>query len=411
MLQEMSKKLLLLLFLALLVFGFSASNVRASGLTGAIFTTDSICTGVNLNIYSSKGDVYLDGGPAHPGAAGLPDGEYYVQATEPNGTPLGTSIGSGDDTPIVVAGGEFATCYQLSAILIKASDSTAGYDDTSNPGGEYKVWVSTDSTFPNNLSKTDNFKVEESQLPPETAELHVRKFYDANANGIFDGVDQPIPGWKIHIQDTIDYIRYTPVNITLDPDDYIITEFMPIELNWIRITTNPVNITLDNGDDETVTFGNYCLVPSGGLSKGFWTNKNGQALFNSNSIADLADLVTSNLRNAKGLSFDPTTYTQFKTWLGLANATNMAYMLSAQLATMKLNILHDLADPNAFYIPAGKTIGQIVTDANTSLGLYSITLSGIPQRVNQETLKNYLDALNNGASVIPTTPCFFSFAD
>jgi hypothetical protein len=45
-------------------------------LSGAVFTTDATCTGVNLNIYGDQGDVYLDGGPSHPGAAGLPDGEY-----------------------------------------------------------------------------------------------------------------------------------------------------------------------------------------------------------------------------------------------------------------------------------------------------------------------------------------------
>src|SRR5262245_65859301 len=51
----------------------------APPLPGAIFTTDNTCSGVDLNIYSNKSDVYLDGGPAHPGAASLPDGSYYVQ--------------------------------------------------------------------------------------------------------------------------------------------------------------------------------------------------------------------------------------------------------------------------------------------------------------------------------------------
>src|SRR5947199_6084464 len=131
--------------------------------SGAIFTTSSTCTGVNLNIYASKDDVYLDGGPAHPGAAGLPDGSYYVQVTEPGGTVLGKSL-----TPVVtVSGGEFASCYQLSAILLRASSgfTALGFDDTSNAGGEYKVWVSNVSTFDNDSSKTDNFKVKTSEPP------------------------------------------------------------------------------------------------------------------------------------------------------------------------------------------------------------------------------------------------------
>src|SRR5215213_6685541 len=65
-----------------------------AGLSGAIFTTDAACNGTDLNIYASKSDVYIDGGPAHTGAAGLPPGNYFVQVTEPNGTVLGTSVGA-----------------------------------------------------------------------------------------------------------------------------------------------------------------------------------------------------------------------------------------------------------------------------------------------------------------------------
>ena len=73
---------------------FLCGNIFA--LTGAIFTTDSTCSGVDLNIYSSKGDVYLTGGPQHPGGPTLPDGSYYVRVTNPGGNLLlGTSVGSG----------------------------------------------------------------------------------------------------------------------------------------------------------------------------------------------------------------------------------------------------------------------------------------------------------------------------
>ena len=200
--------------------------------SGAIFTTNSTCTGVNLNIYASKDDVYLDGGPAHPGAAGLPDGSYYVRVTVPDGTTvLGKSL-----TPVVtVSGGEFASCYQVSAIVSSAASgfTAAGFNDTSNPGGEYKVWVSNVSTFDNDSSKTDNFKVKVGTVDPGT--LRVRKFYDANANGINDD-GQLITGWKIRIQDNIDYIRFTPVDIILDADTYYVTECTPLEKNWVATT-------------------------------------------------------------------------------------------------------------------------------------------------------------------------------
>ena len=404
-----------LLVLALMV-GSTGVAFAAPPLPGAIFTTDSTCTGVNINIYGDKAEVYLDGGPAHQGAAGLPDGYYYVQVTEPNGTVLGTSVGSGNETPVYVTGGEFAECYQLEAILIKASDGTSGYDTTSNPGGEYKVWVSTVATFDPNSSKTDNFKVKEGPEPPPTAQLNVIKFYDANANGTNDD-GQLITGWKVRIQDNIDYIRYTPVSIIVDPDDYTVTEFYPIELNWMGTTPNPVLITLAAGDDKTVEFGNLCLGAGGGLTLGFWSNNNGKALFGGD---DLALMVSLNLRKANGTDFDPTNYAGFRTWLLSANATNMAYMLSAQLAAMELNVFNGKVSGGALIYAPGTssanplgfaTVNAVMAEANAELGLHGLVLADSPYRAYQEALKNALDNANNNKTFVQSTPCAFTFAE
>ena len=420
--------ILFLLVLTLIVSTFTLMSAvsAAPPLTGAIFTTDSTCTGTNINIFSSKDAVYLDGGPAHPAAAGLPDGEYYCQVTEPNGTLLGTSLGTADETPIVVTGNEFAACYQLSAILRKASDSTPGYDTTSNPGGEYKVWVSTGPEFANSASKTDNFKVREEDSEPPQAALAINKFYDANANGVNDPGEQLITGWKVRIQDNIDYIRFTPVVIILDPDSYTITEFAPLETNWVRTTPSPVMITLNNGDEETVEFGNVCLGGGGGHTLGFWSNKNGQATINDGNTSEpeLALLRACNLRNANGTAFDPTNYTQFRTWLLSANATNMAYMLSAQLSAMKLNVEsgHVLGG-SLIYAPALLpfnptginslgfiSINNLVAAADAELFLHGNTTTG-PFRAYQEALKNALDAANNNQNFVQGSPCPFTFAD
>jgi len=388
----------------------------AAPLPGAIFTTDSTCTEVNLNIYGDKGDVYLDGGPSHPGAAGLPDGSYYVQVTEPDGDLLGTSVGSGNDTPVSVTDGEFNACYQLSAILIQASDGSPGYDTTTNPGGEYKVWVSNESSFTNNSTKTDNFKVDTENPNPPTAKLHVRKFYDANANGLNDD-GQLINGWKTRIQDNIDYIRFTPVDITIAPDEYTVTEFMPIEANWQQTTPNSVMVSLANNDNKTVEFGNLCTGAGGGLTLGFWSNPNGQKLITSADLQALRDL---NLRNKNGSNFDPTTNLQVKNWLLSADATNMAYMLSAQLAAMKLNVLHNFVNGNQLiYAPGAQsanslgyaTVNAVMDEANTSLGTNGNTTAAGATRTYQEALKNALDKANNNLNFVQTKPCPFSFAE
>src|ERR1700720_4239952 len=58
----------------------------SAGVNGAIFTTNSGGTQVNGNLYLSKTDVYLNGGPQNKQDPGLvPDGTYYCQVTHPSG--------------------------------------------------------------------------------------------------------------------------------------------------------------------------------------------------------------------------------------------------------------------------------------------------------------------------------------
>ena len=141
--------------------GASSSAIAAPG---ALWTTTASGVSVNANIYANKGDVYLNGGPQHGNGQGLPDGLYYVQVTAPDGTLLGSSVGSARPTPIHVVNGVMVSLYQLSAIVVKASNGAPGYDNTPNHGKEYKVWVSQDSAFPNSKSKTDNFKAPDDPI-------------------------------------------------------------------------------------------------------------------------------------------------------------------------------------------------------------------------------------------------------
>src|SRR5215472_9219196 len=97
---------------------FSAVRpAHADPVSGAIFTTIFDGSEVNVNQYASKDQVYLDGGPG-PGApttaAGLPDGTYYFQVTDPSGkTLLSTdaiacrevTVSGGVITGVVPAGG------------------------------------------------------------------------------------------------------------------------------------------------------------------------------------------------------------------------------------------------------------------------------------------------------------------
>jgi hypothetical protein len=396
----------------------TTSAFMAAPLNGAIFTTNVACGGTNINIFTSKDAVYLNGGPAHPGAAGLPDGSYYVQVTEPGGTLLGTSVGSGNPTPVTVFGGAFLTCYQLSAIVIKASDSTPGYDDTSNGGGEYKVWVSPTSDFAQ--QKTDNFKVKPNESIPPQGDISVIKFYDANANGVNDD-GQLITGWRMRIQDSIDFIRFTPVTITVfAPDDYTVTESDPVETNWFHTTTNPVNFSLALGEVKTVEFGNLCVGKGGGLTLGYWSNKNGAKVI-TGPPALLSSVEALCLRKADGSLLGNVNLATFQSFLTGANATNMANMLSAQLAAMKLNVLSGGVGGGALIYAPGTnsanslgfaTVNAVMTEANTLLcsgGSNLLIMSGNPDRPRAEALKTALDKANNNLTFVQGTPCPFTF--
>src|SRR5580765_8017340 len=77
--------------LAVCVIALAAGTAAANPPSGAIFTTVSDGSEVNYNIYALKTDVYLDGGPGvgAPGtAAGLDDGTYVFQITDPSGKKL-----------------------------------------------------------------------------------------------------------------------------------------------------------------------------------------------------------------------------------------------------------------------------------------------------------------------------------
>jgi hypothetical protein len=396
-----------------LLFLVVAVGTASAQMPGAIFTTDSGCTGTDLNLYQDKDAVYINGGPAHPGAAGLPDGDYYVQVTEPNGTLLGSSLA---EKPVHVLDGAFVQCYQLSSIVKKASaPATFGFDTTSNSGGEYKVWVSQVGGFDANMTKTDNFKVQaETSVSPGL--LTVIKFYDANADGQFDSGEQEISDWPILIVDDLSLYRTTPVSVYVAPDLYTVTECYPEEQNWMHTTDNPVYAEVMEAEQTNVEFGNLCLGGGGGLTLGYWSNKNGKALFGAD---DLALMVSLHLRDGGGSDFDPADYDAFRTWLLGAKATNMAYMLSVQLAAMELNVLNGKVNGDALIYAPGATsanslgfasVNAVMAEADAELALHGLTLAHSPDREYQEALKDALDKANNNFNFVQASPCQRTFA-
>jgi cysteine-rich repeat protein len=165
----------------------SSSSTPIARLAGAIFTTLPDGSRVDANIYASKDDVYLDGGPGNQApqkAAGLPDGDYFFQVTDPSGKVLLSSdpILCREfhvENAIIVDVGATPCSHQTGhdvdhgALTVQLMP----YANTPNPGGEYKAWVTPVGDYDLSAkqhfhgfveadSKTDNFKVRTPEPPP-----------------------------------------------------------------------------------------------------------------------------------------------------------------------------------------------------------------------------------------------------
>jgi len=314
----------LVLIVALAIPVMAVPIVAAGGgLPGAIFTTTVNGSRVNANIYETKEDVYLDGGPglnAPQGAAGLPDGDYYFQVTDPSGKVL-LSVDPIASRTIQVENGIIVYVYpaptqtkykgvwygtHLTGTDVDHSALTVQlmpYVDTPNNGGVYKVWItpvekyspgSGSFGFVPSWSKTDNFKVKKGKpfTPPI---LIVKKFHDSNVNGVWDVGEQEITGWQIDITDPLAVmnIYYTRVNIQTLPDGtWTVTEAQPAD--WLQTAVyvdavvKPISPTVQmviaglSGEIHTVIFGNVQL---GDITGCKWYDRNGNGYWDAGEPA------------------------------------------------------------------------------------------------------------------------------
>jgi hypothetical protein len=477
--QPPSARLLFCLLTTLIVFAIAASVPANAQVNAAIQTTLSDGSIVNFNVKPPKScdAIYITGGAQNTSAAGLsPDGTYYFQVTDPSGkTVLSTddvsartiNVGkvTGTDGRITGYTGSNGEHLVGDTFNLANKETTVRlwpFTQTPNNGGVYKAWISTDPTFVNSTTKTDNFKCTVPitlcapddvacicaadptnaicSEPPASATITGYKFYDANTDGTFDPTEVGIRDWLIQITPPAEadvntdpsgvscgFTSASPVGqyqFTVDPlSSHDINEGNALTpTSWLH-TNNPGPITVIAGTGGTDTagpnFGNVCTGAGGGLTLGFWSNKNGQKL---ETVADFTFLSSLNLVNAVGAAFNPTTTSGFSSWLLNANAVNMAYMLSAQLAAMELNVRHNFvsgtalvligAPPNAnCFSISGEVapnsagfigVNDLMNDANLELGASggNYTVATSDQRSCEGYKKSALDNANNNLTFV-----------
>lgn len=166
------------------------------------------------------------------------------------------------------------------------------------------------------------------------------------------------------------------------------------------VATTPLSRSLEvSGCEllEGVDFGGFrTSFVCEGRTRGFWSNPNGKTLITQQNL--LSRLPALSLRAANGSLFSTTVYNTYRSWLQSANATNMAYMLSAQLVAMDFNRAAGFVDGDCRIqdpVLGILTIDQLIALAVSALQADGYTPAGHPARAIQERIKNALDAANN----------------
>lgn len=265
------------------------------------------------------------------------------------------------------------------------------------------------------------------------------KFFDLDQQGDKDAGEPGLSGWTIRLYKDGGLFATTVTDADgnylfedLGPGSYMVCEF--IGGGWTQTypaagggcteldeAANGHAFDAVSGEDRTaLDFGNECFDVTGGMSMGFWSNKNGQALIDG---ADITELNNLNLKNDKGEDVILTNAASVKNFLTgstSVNAKNMAFMLSGQLAATVLNVLNgkvdgsdllylpellpfsaELADDGASISVLGFiTVSDLIDAANEELGENPSSVSPHASRVYQEALKNALERINKNAEIV-----------
>jgi hypothetical protein len=362
--------------------------------SGAIFTRDSTGATVNGNVYALKEDVYLAAGPGPNSpcsAAGVPDGPYYFQVTDPSGEVL-LSKDLVTDRMVLVQNGVLSQhkgkhllgtgpCSSATVQLVPFAD-TKDHD-------EYKVWLTPVAHydpygggsygFLPRFSKTDNFKVHSGGASVPQSSIHGSVFFDHSEDGIWnpgtDPLEVPVAGWRIELllNGVVDGVTFTDESggylflRDLDQTVYTVREIaaggfigdnVPGAI-WLAMTPRSGSVAADT---EVVTgpdFGILSFEVRVGLgrTKGFWHNQNGRAVLLANDPAWRDALTTRggtpiclrrNLSSADPLVsvFAPlpqpatfqAAYDDFAQWIvGDSTTGHASFILAAQVAATILN--------------------------------------------------------------------------
>lgn len=262
-----------------------------------------------------------------------------------------------------------------------------------------------------------------------TTGLCATAFYDANANGLREPYENiPMAGVPITLSNSTTLTQNTYSDgrtcfTGLTPGKYTLTQTVP-EGYLPTVEAQ----TYDLAAPVTLNFGLVCLGGTGAREVSFWMNKPGQALFSSldawtqgNILAGLNGL---NLRDVMGNPVTFNDYAALRAWMQRANAKNMAYKLSAQLAALYLNIRTGLVEDSTRIYIGGVLYGRGVANAlavkpglnfipvGVLIGSMSALLGEVPSSVGGDAIRpivelftELLEQVNGDQIFVQKQPC------
>lgn len=398
------------------------------------------------------GDKWLDttpNGVLDPGETGLAswtiniykNGTFVTSVTtDVNGawqyTTPDAAVGAGTDT--------YVFCEVLQTGWVQNGPVAADLALVTTTGGA----VASIGSNPTDATQTMCYSVDVPQDALATAgsldffndpqgTINGAKYYDSNSNGTLTTGEAGIAGWKIDVfasdgttlLQTLTTDATGNFTVTLAPGTYVFKEelatggwtqtgntsdqttttYAGSELTFGAALSNKVyTVTVPSDLPETVDgvyFGNICVVsPGPGHTMGWWKNNGNSSI----TSGDLTTLNGMNLRDGAGNHVTFANNAALATWMNGANGSNMAYMLSAQLATMVLDVAHGFTNGNVL-IDGARSVNDEIAYANNLLGNPissgpfagqngAVTVGSSALRTEQARVEQIIDDTNNGKS-------------
>jgi hypothetical protein len=303
-----------------------------------------------------------------------------------------------------------------------------GVQDTGDEGissWHFTIWVDSNG---NGVSDLEAF-VDAGDVPNGSYDLG-ESFTDTNGDGVWGPAEEH--DVVTDANGLFSYSEEVSSTLLAGGIDYDVQEVLP-SVAWVPTQGEDGYsgvFTPVNSAAADLIFGNTNVGSENGKTIGFWSNKNGQALIDA---ADIAALNALNLKTASGADAVFTNPASVKNFLLSASATNMANMLSAQLAATVLNqrqgffgssteiyiegaltswsgnsqgssLSHNLDNDGNSDSDSGGNVNEygfasiqgLIDAANAALGASDGTvLGGDPLRTYMEALKIAFDGMNN----------------